>query len=786
MHSFARICKQGLVGGIAVLLLSLPVSATPPTPPVTITAPMKQVAGTLQENSFQYPVKLSWEQAQDQVILKAFLTPYRPARFSVEKNLVYQTDFDTSSGCSRKKKNTRLRIPIMVEKPGLYELLVQVTGRSDGGNGFSSKFMRYVEVSGMGDYRVVTPKQFVREARLERQQAFENALQKNPGSPDIRLLHENAVQVPDKFLELVRPHQVKTQLEARPIGPSATIRKYIEEKTDNAWSPEDPLTIRGRLVYLDHDGLWRPLVNVSVNIYDEDVGFDDHLGTVATDWSGNWSFSVNNNDGWLADGRDIYYTFKLENTRIRVQDCDGIDSTYKWKSAVRDDLSDGSVVDFGSETGSTNPNSMQIWNMLNLAWNHASTVGGRDPGFVDSCFPEGSGARWDRFWEEIDIPGSDNDAPDVVTHEYGHAVMWYAYGADNPSPGGSHSFGDDNQNASLAWSEGWATGFMLSLRPDGRYNWSEGDLGRNIENFSDAGNRNGNRNEGRVAAAINDMLDSANDDNGADLDRGRDDAEDDNTANRVSLRTMLNDTLWGGWHTDFEDFWSSLSGELGGSQLSDANEIMYYNYMDVPPPISCVATKVVALNSRSPGRVLEGLRSFRDHALKGFNGGRSLINSYYRNSPELALILLQDPELRKEAGLVINHFSKVGLILSENRILRRFAETRRPLIDRNMAERIRNLLQRLSEKASPELKRDMMPLTSILASVEGLDILRLQEKLRDIKSKHPMSHRVPLRQSRLNDASRRAASSAELEPVIRAFIPPFDHNKEVGLGDQRR
>jgi hypothetical protein len=522
--------------------------------------------------------------------------------------------------------------------------------------------------------------------------------------------------------------------------------------------------------------VWRPLVNVSVNLYDEDIGFDDHLGTTGTDWSGNWSFSVNNHDGWLADGRDIYYTFELGNTRIRVQDCDGIDSTYTWESSVHDDLDDGTVVNFGSETGSTSTNSMQVWNTLNLAWNGASNLGGRDPGFVDTCYPEGSGALWSRFWEEINIPGSDNDAPDIVMHEYGHAVMYYAYGSGSPSPGGSHGFGDDAQDSGLAWGEGWATGFMLALRPDGRFNWNEApaDTGRSIENFSDAGNRDGNLNEGRVAAAINDMIDSPDDDNRGNLNRGRDDVDDDNSPNRVSLSSMLNDTLWGNWHDDFEEFWASLSGELTGATLGDANEIMYYNYMDVVPPLSCVATKVVALESRSPDDVLEGLRRFRDHALKGFNGGQNLINIYYRNSPELAVALLKSPALMRDAIEVINHFSELGFVLTENKRFRKFADTRQPLIDKFIAARIRSMLARIEEQASGDLKKDMEPLGRILASVEGLDARSLQEKLDDIKSKHPKVHREQLRQSEYNDASKKAAQSDEVTGVIKKYLPPYD------------
>ena len=752
---------------VTLLVVSSASFATPPTPPVSIEATLEEIKGDTVEGRIGYVIELVQREKAQRVRVQAFLTADKPGSFSVKRKSIFRKEVDP-------RKAKRLEIPIDVKRPGTYELVVHIAGEIDDDNGFSDDIQRYVILDEQNNYRIISPKQFVREQREARERRFQEALKKNPDSPDIRLLHENAQRVPDEIVKSVRPHKEKSQMRVRPVGPSEEILKYVEPKSDNAWSPEDPLTIRGRVIYLDFDGIWRPLVNVSVNLYDEDVGFDDHLGTTATDWNGDWSFSVNNDDGWLADGRDIYYTFKLENTRIRVQDCDGIDSTYKWQSAVHDNLSDGTVLDFGSETGSTNANSMQIWNMLNLAWNGAVTQGGRDPGFVDSCFPEGSGAQWDRFWEEIDIPGSDNDAPDVVTHEYGHAVMWYAYGSDNPSPGGSHGFGDDAQNASLSWSEGWATGFMLALRPDGRYNWSEGDTGRNIENFSDAGNRDGNRNEGRVAAAINDMIDSPDDDNGGNLNRGRDDADDDNNPNRVSLSTMLNDTLWGGWHDDFEVFWASLSGELSGATLGDANEIMYYNYMDVPAPISCVATKVVALDSESPDNVLEGLRRFRNHALKGFNGGQNLINVYYRNSPELALALLKDPKLRQDAIEIINHFSKLGFVLTENKRFRRFADTRQPLIDEKMAARIRSVLTRIEKQASEKLKNDMEPLGRILASVEGLDARSVQKKLDDIKSKHPKVHRQQLRQSEYNDASRKAAQSDEVTGIIKKYLPSYD------------
>ncbi|MDY6904323.1 MAG: hypothetical protein SWH61_06530 [Thermodesulfobacteriota bacterium] len=756
----------------AMLLLPAIVAATPPTPPVSIDAGLEEVKGSVGKRGIGYPVDLvQHNKSARSVEVEICLTPYAPRKLNLDKRPYFRRKMDVREG------KQRMEIPINVRGAGTYELMMRVMGRIDNDNGFSDNIVRYVIVGKDMTYRIISPKQFVGEQRREREKRFKEALKKHPESPDVRFLYEESMKVPEEVVKTVRPHRIKAPLQVRPVGPSDDIRQYVEDKTAGAWSPEDPLTIRGRLVYLDYDGVWRPLVNVSVNVYDEDVGIDDHLGTTGTDWNGDWSFTVNNDDGWLADGRDIYYTFKLENTRIRVQDCDGIDSTYEWSSAVHDDLDDGTVLDFGSETGGSNANSMQIWNMLNLAWAGAVGMGGRDPGFVDSCFPEGSGAQWDRFWEEIDIPASDNDAPDIVTHEYGHAVMYYAYGSDNPSPGGSHSFGDDSQNASLAWSEGWATGFMLALRPDGRYNWSEGDGGRNIENFSDGGNRDGNRNEGRVAAAINDMIDNQNDDNGGNLDRGRDEADDDNTPNRVSLETMLNDTLWGSWHDDFEEFWASLSGELSGATLGDANEIMYYNYMDVPPPISCVATKVVALNTTAPDEVLEGLRRFRDHALKGFNGGQHLINTYYQNSPELAMILLKDANLRHDVMDMIYHFSKLGYTLTENKSFQEKAASRQPVIDAATAEMIQGLMARIEKKASQPLRDDMQPLNNILTSVKGLDMLSLQKKLADIKIKHPKTHRIQINPSDFNKTSKEAAMSEDVKKTVQKYIPAFDEKQ---------
>jgi len=755
-------CATHLIISLSLLVSSALLTAKTPTPPVEIKLAAKEQSGQLIQDNIKVTFELNAHEKVTSLNIQAYLSEVTPGNFRSSKKRILSQSYK-----SKLKRKLILSIPKM--KAGEYQLSIKLKGEQTGKNGFSDRQIRYVIFDKKQHYRIITAKQYVGEKKRKRINGFEQALKQKPGSPDIRLLHEQAIKMPASLLKDIKQHNIRTQLLTRPVGPSKLISKYVDQRSDQAWSPEDPITVRGRLVYVDFDGITRPIVNASVNLYDEDTGFDDHLGTVSSDWSGNWSFTVNNDDGWFANGRDLYYTFKLENSRIRVQDCDGIDSTYQWQSSVHDNLNDGIILDFGTQTGSTNTNSMQVWNLLNLAWNHASSTGGRDPGFVDSCYPESS-TLWSRFWEEISVSADDNDAQDSVTHEYGHAIMYYAYGSDNPSPGGSHSFSDDSQNPSLAWSEGWGTAFALSLRPDGRYNWSFGDTGRNIENFSDGGNRNGNRNEGRVAAALIDMLDASNDDNGGNVDRGRSDVEDDNTANRVTLRAMINDTMWGNWHTDVEDFWSSLSGELSGSILANANEIMFYNYMDVAAPLSCVATKVVALESDQGEYLLTGLRKFRDQGLKGFNGGQNLINSYYRNSPEIAIILLRDSKLRHDAITLLSQFSQLGYLLTDNKMQHSYVDKKTPLVDAKMAALISSMLKRITKTASAELKRDIEPLADILDAVTDLDLQSLRMKFDDLKTKHPKVHRVPIQQSTFSRSSNKIIDSGKLDDVIKKHL----------------
>ena len=766
---FAIFCCAGML----VMFVVLPVFAVPPTPPATIQIDDKELKISVREGKgeVQVPVDIRYSGEVKLLDLNASVRRIQVGKPPAAYEAIYRERVQPT-----KAEGMRLFVPLKISGPGHYELSIVIRGEIEPGNAFSDRKIRHILVDEQSGVRILTGKQLRSEERGMRERRFQERLKKEPENPDIRLLFTDTMPLPATVAKEIRPFDVPPgkQLQIRPAGPSETLKKYTVDNSQKSWATKDPITVRGRLVFQDIDGIWRPLVNVSVNLWDDDFGLDEHLGVTSTDWAGNWSFSVNNDDGFWQDGRDIYYSFKLENTRIRVQDCDGIDSTYEWESGVHDDLSDGAVVDFGTETGDSNNNAMQIWSYLNLGWNHSVTSGGQDPGFVDSCYPEDGGTHWDRFWEEIDIEEEFNDGPDVVTHEYGHAIMWYAYGEDNPSPGGSHGFDDCPQDAGLSWSEGWATGFMLSARPDGSYNWHEGDGGRNIENFN-ATCQTGERNEGRVAAAINDMLDAGDDCNGGNLNRGRNEYCDTNNANRVSLSTIIRDTLWGSYHTDMLDFWYSLSGELATAQRTPAHTIMYYNWMSVTEPTSCVATKIVTANDRDQETTLSGLRKFRDQGLKTSIGGQHLINTYYRNSPEMAEIFMKDEKLREKAMAILKHFSQLGEVLTSNAAFQKTAQSNRPVISAEMMGTITEVLREVRQKASPALKKDLTEIRLFLDKMRGLSLSEFAWKLQETKRKREATGGQRIRKAPQNPASTEAGK--RLRDQFMTVTPPPDLQK---------
>lgn len=754
---------------LAALVLFLPLSlfATPPRPPAQIVLPKELMADSVDLREGQLSFSLT--QNEPVAVVEISVTQQEVA---TGKQLFARQEA-VALLSKRKIEGKALggvtAVKVNAERPGTYLLDIRISGMTTGGAGFSDRLIRYLVIGEKRAATLLTPGEFARRNNAPKERAFNEQMQKDPRSHPIRLLFSDTISVPAEVARGVRPHAVPNERKmiVRPEGPSPFLRKHSVDSSGTDWSPTDNITIRGRIVFQDFDGVWKPLVNVSVNIWDSDFGFDEHLGVVATDWDGRWSFTCNDDDGWFQDGRDIYYTFKLENTRLSVGSCNFLAGAYEWKSGVHDNVSDGSVVDFGEETAGDNMNALQVWNTLNLAWNHAITVGGWEPGKIDACYPSSS-----TFYDgKVNVQGSDNDGPDSITHEYGHALMAHAYSGGDPSPGGSHGFGDCNQNQSLSWSEGWATAFMLSARPDGEYNWHEGQAGRAIEAFSSSCHL-GESSEGWVAAALLDLMDSANDDNGGNLDRGRNEMSDHNAGNQVALATILRDTLVGNHHNNVLEFWTSLAGELDSTRRVLGQEIMRYDWMSVLPPISCVATKVAAQREKNPEPLLTGLRQFRDYGLKKWPHGRELINVYYRNSPEIALNLLTRPELVSEALRVMKHFSTLGSTMGDHEAYLRLMGQNPAVIPADVADAMLKLIDALDTKASEGLRRDLRLVRTDVEQLRKQSVQDYQARIQKEFESGALASLPAVQQTAVAPGSQQALKDENLQKFLDRLVQP--------------
>jgi len=499
--------------------------------------------------------------------------------------------------------------------PGRYKLDIRVKGQLANGIGFIDRRIRYINVDEHNEFSFWTPPEIVKKDWEDRKNAFEETLTFD--IPDIMLLALKSTRREFKIAPVARIGE--PGLAIRPMGPFHLIERHVTRHVLHSTMPPQLLTATGRIVFTDYDGGEQPLVSATVNLYLND---DNSFDPVVTDENGNWSIPISIDPASYESGSvGLSYIFYLGNDSLSLlQGCESDVPAYFWGG---EEISVGqgqAEAEFETRTVSESPEAAQVWNHLILALKHAETTGGHDPGLVSACYPARDySTGWYSGSKIIRIAAQYNDSPDVITHEYGHAVMYTAYDGNIPSDGGSHSFWDCEQEGELSWSEGWATAFALSADPDpdGIYNehdesvipfipeqtagcsssqvasepavTSSAEI--SIEHFN-ADCTDGLMNEGRVAAAIYDMMDTTDDTNtdnletvGLDISRawrmGVDGHADYNKEHIIPFSVIFRDTLWNTQHDNFHSFWNSLAGTPGrltDEQRSQAQEIMYYNY----------------------------------------------------------------------------------------------------------------------------------------------------------------------------------------------------------------
>jgi hypothetical protein len=302
------------------------------------------------------------------------------------------------------------------------------------------------------------------------------ALQRRMISEDVDARRLNKVEAEKRLASLhalegrgeKRPPEFKPAVSAEEerfnIAVGAPAGGYRERPRSAISSMANQVTVQGNFSWSDENGAVHPAFGASIQIWDEDTFFDELITVVPTDFNGNYSVTVSNDD---PGGRDIYVVMLAANTLVNTRDAGLFGPTYGHTSGVSGDLPDDSVVNesFTAANTGTGP-SVSVFQAATwiAVYFRDFLNGGAGLGSVDVIWPHGgSGSFYDG---DVNIGEFERWDWDTVMHEYGHYVQDELNIEDNP--GGPHNLGDcisvtgghdKDEGVRMAWAEGWPTYF---------------------------------------------------------------------------------------------------------------------------------------------------------------------------------------------------------------------------------------------------------------------------------------------------------------------------------------
>jgi hypothetical protein len=315
------------------------------------------------------------------------------------------------------------------------------------------------------------------------------------------------------------------------------------------------ILVQGNLQWLDENGNSHPVFGASVDIRDEDLGFDENIVTVVSDVNGNYEAVVDNDDGIGAGNRDIYVRVRTANSFVNTRTGGILGGTYEIVGPVHDSTPDGTVINesFTAANTGTGP-AMSVFQAGTWIASYAHL---RDGGIdqVDIIWPNGdTGSFYDGA---VQIEQPDRWDWDTIHHEYGHFIMDQLDIEDNP--GGAHNIGDctsitrgsKDEGLRLAWGEGWPTffgttgqqvvgmgGLTVPRVGDAQYDdLEDGSVSYSME--AQDNNGKGEDNEVAVQRLLWDLFDSNND--------GRDTVSRSDATMWTAVDGADPETLSGGW-----------------------------------------------------------------------------------------------------------------------------------------------------------------------------------------------------------------------------------------------
>ncbi|BAP54485.1 hypothetical protein THII_0188 [Thioploca ingrica] len=250
------------------------------------------------------------------------------------------------------------------------------------------------------------------------------------------------------------------------------------------------------------------------------------LASCYTDMNGYYSCGPFNNPSVAVRSQFITYANESTtgNTLVTVNPDVGTTGTIAnayMSAGSASTFADGTH-DIGSEVISNgNTNERAYWIMQDLInvwlyiWNETGSSQSPQESAGSATVEWKSGGTTGNYYSiggNIHLTGTAPLSNTVVGHEYGHNIMHTVYSVYPTSYCPSPHYMTLSSHVNCAWTEGWANFLPLAVNNDPVYRWDTG-TSQNLETptWGTPGWDNGDDVEGRVAGALWDIIDNAND-----------------------------------------------------------------------------------------------------------------------------------------------------------------------------------------------------------------------------------------------------------------------------------
>ncbi len=306
---------------------------------------------------------------------------------------------------------------------------------------------------------------------------------------------------------------VTTAIKATPAAAPQANRPVVPVGRQLGASPQATSCVTGGWFYVDHLGVTRPSINMTVEAWEGGT----RLTFGVTGWDGRYTLCFAN----TAAGKNIVVRWVTTNTLWRVR-ATGTNNDYAYVTGAQF-VADGATVDFGNlqPANIAEMRGLHAFDSANDAWAWKpgtcwDTVDTTCRQVIINWSPTSTdGTYYSLGGNDVHLAAIDPDAPVTVVHEIGHAVMDDVYEDAFPAAPSCnpHSI-QGATSAGCAWTEGWAEWFPASVYNDPFFRWPGGaSLNLETPTWGTGGWGVGDTTEGRVAGALIDLSDFNNEAN---------------------------------------------------------------------------------------------------------------------------------------------------------------------------------------------------------------------------------------------------------------------------------